>query len=276
MLSPAACGRGRGEGLEGERETVWLLIDPPPQPCLWNLPSPSWPASLHHLLLSRLPAGASSFLSHIRGTSSLTEEPGPGLENADMVPLLLHPGLSIPWSSPPPQGPRTTALTSPIGWISKDFRWPWREPFSSISPVSVEGWLSPWGQWCVCVCVRACVERRPAYWSMGLHPGSWGGEWPWRTAPPPHFLVSLLGCWSVSIPLLPLQQAHVFLPQMLRGTSTSASPSETSQVGPDLSSPGLSPAPGTASKVGKGSGLECDQRWEEQGENHHPAPPPMH
>ena len=25
---------------------------------------------------------------------------------------------------------------------------------------------------CVCVCVRACVERRPAYWSMGLHPGS--------------------------------------------------------------------------------------------------------
>ena len=128
---------------------------------------------------------------------------------------------------------------------------------------------------CVCVCARMCREKA----SLLVY-GSAPWELRWGVAvkdsTPPHFLVSLLGCWSVSIPLLPLQQAHVFLPQMLRGTSTSASPSETSQVGPDLSSPGLSPAPGTASKVGKGSGLECDQRWEEQGENHHPAPPPMH
>ncbi|XP_069407588.1 sialic acid-binding Ig-like lectin 14 isoform X11 [Ovis canadensis] len=61
------------------------------QPRLWSPPSPSSPANLHHLLPSWLPVGASSFLPHIRGTSSLMEAPGPGLEDADVVPLLLHP-----------------------------------------------------------------------------------------------------------------------------------------------------------------------------------------
>ncbi|KAM7224660.1 hypothetical protein CapIbe_024254, partial [Capra ibex] len=61
------------------------------KPRLWSPPSPSSPANLHHLLPSWLPVGASSFLPHIRGTSSLMEAPGPGLEDADMVPLLLHP-----------------------------------------------------------------------------------------------------------------------------------------------------------------------------------------
>ena len=54
---------------------------------------------------------------------------------------------SIPRCSPSPGGPRTKAPTSHVRWNSKELRWPWREPSSSMSPVSVEGLLGPWGQW---------------------------------------------------------------------------------------------------------------------------------
>ncbi|XP_055267395.1 sialic acid-binding Ig-like lectin 14 isoform X2 [Moschus berezovskii] len=146
--------------------------------------------SLHHLLPSWLPVGASSFLPHIRGTSSLTNAPGPGLEDADVVPPLLHP-----------------------------------ETLHSLK-------LTP--------------------------------------TPRPQDQSTHLTCW---VNLQGSQQAHVFLPQMPRGTSASASPSEASQVGQDLSSAGLGPAPGTSSKGWVG-GLECDQIWEEHGET--PPHPTSH
>ena len=85
-----------------------------------------------------------------------------------------------------------------------------------MSPVSVEGWLSPSGQWCVCVCV--CVYH-PVFSlekASLLFYGSTHWELRWGVAekdspPLPGFPPGVLVSFH---PTPPLQQAHVFLPQM--------------------------------------------------------------
>ena len=175
MLSPAACGRGDGGGVGGRTGNT-VISHQHPQPRLWSPPSPSSPANLHHLLPSWLLVGASSFLPHIRGTSSLMEEPGPGLEDADMVPLLLHPETlhSLKLAPTPRPQDHSTDLTCRVNLQGSQVTMD-RAIQLNVS-CECGGVAETLRQWCVCVCVCVCVcecvERRPVYSSMGLHPGS--------------------------------------------------------------------------------------------------------
>ena len=151
--------RQRGGG-RGWRENVKQpdFSSIPSQTRLWSPPPPSSPASLHHLLPSWLPVGASSFLPHIWGTSSQTEAPGPGLEDVDMVPLLLlHPETLHSLKFTPTLRPQdhSTDLTC---WVNLQGSQVTMERAIQLNVSCECGGVAESLRAVVCVCVCVCVS----------------------------------------------------------------------------------------------------------------------